>query len=75
MNDVQGAVHISSLFDESVAMCGARDGALLRIGWETTPREERCQACRDSMLEIAANLQAIAADLQNMAAERGEEAP
>lgn len=60
--EVQGVVHIASLFDESVAMCGARAGVLLSIGWETTPREDRCQACRDSMLAIAANLKKMAGE-------------
>lgn len=60
--EVQGVVHIASLFDESVAMCGARDGVLLRIGWETTPREDRCKACRKELLAIAANLQKIAGE-------------
>lgn len=55
--EVQGVVHIASLFDESVAMCGARAGVLLSIGWETTPREDRCKACLNAVLKASASLQ------------------
>jgi len=54
--EVQGVVHIASLFDESVSTCGATSG-VLRVFWDTTPCEKRCQACRKELLAIADNLQ------------------
>jgi hypothetical protein len=51
-------VHIASLFDESVSTCGATSG-LLRVFWDATPLEKRCQACRKELLAIAASLQKV----------------
>jgi hypothetical protein len=56
--EVHDVVHIASLFDESVSTCGATSG-LLRVFWDATPREKRCQECMKELLAIAANLQKV----------------
>lgn len=59
--EVQDVVHIASLFDESVSTCGATSG-VLRVFWDTTPCEKRCQACRKELLAIFDNLQKMAGE-------------
>lgn len=56
--EAHDVVHIASLFDESVSTCGATSG-VLRVFWDTTPCEKRCQACRKELLAIAASLQKV----------------
>ena len=58
---VQDVVHIVSLFDESVSACGGASG-VLRVFWDATPPETRCQKCRKELLAIADNIRKMAGE-------------
>lgn len=70
----QGPVHLAAMIDERLASCTGRRperGELLRLDLESTPREDRCEACLNAVLKAAASLQKWATLCREDAAQCG----